>query len=120
MSIQWGPAGREQGGVSWGQEEERDKLKGTNGAKFAVFRAFPGNFKAFQGRRFSQQTADFRRKRQETADFCRNPFVPFSLSLLIPPCGGGVRGLLCCPDGGGGWGHGLESRLEQDCLFDFG
>ena len=30
--------------------------------------------------------ADFRRKPQrKTADFCRNRFVPFSLSLLIPP-----------------------------------
>ena len=31
------------------------------------------------------KNADFRRKPQETADFCRNPFVPFSLSLLVPP-----------------------------------
>ena len=29
--------------------------------------------------------ADFRRKPQEPADFRRNPFVPFSLSLLVPP-----------------------------------
>ena len=29
--------------------------------------------------------ADFRRKPQETTDFRRNRFVPFSLSLLIPP-----------------------------------
>ena len=43
---------------------------------------------AFRGRRFSQKTAGNRRfsqKPQETADFCRNPFVPFSLSLLVPP-----------------------------------
>ena len=38
---------------------------------------------AFRGRRFSQFY--FRRKPQETADFRRNPFVPFSLSLLVPP-----------------------------------
>ena len=27
----------------------------------------------------------FRRRAQETAAFCRNPFVPFSLSRIIPP-----------------------------------
>ena len=36
-------------------------------------------------RRNPQETADFRRNPQETADFRRNPFVPFSLSLSIPP-----------------------------------
>ena len=66
---------------------ERDKLNGTNRAEFAVFRRFSLNFAAF---RFSWELqhfggADFRRKPQETADFRRNPFVPFSLSLLIPP-----------------------------------
>ena len=72
----------------------RDKLKGTNGAKFTVFLQIFADFcrfslflgiTAFRRRRFSQTTADFRRKPQETADFRRNPFVPFSLSLLIPP-----------------------------------
>ena len=66
---------------------KRDKLKGTNGAKFAVFRRFWLIFADF---RFSWElqhfgSADFRRKPQEPADFCRNRFVPFSLSLLIPP-----------------------------------
>ena len=67
---------------------------GTNGAKFAVFRRFSLIFVDF---RFSWEiqhfgSADFRRKPQEnadfsqkTADFRRNRFVPFSLSLLIPP-----------------------------------
>ena len=36
-------------------------------------------------RRKPQETAEFRRKPQETAEFSRNPFVPLSLSLLIPP-----------------------------------
>ena len=40
---------------------------------------------AFRGRRFSQKTAGNRRFSQETADFRRNPFVPFSVSLLVPP-----------------------------------
>ena len=72
---------------------KRNNLNGTNGAKFAVFFAdfrwlflfcrFLG-ITAFRRRRFLQKTADFCRKPQETADFRRNPFVPFSSSLLIP------------------------------------
>ena len=68
---------------------KRDKLKGTNGAKFAVFFFFFADLffrwfcrfslclgiTSFRNRRFSQKTADFR----------RNRFVPFSLSLLVPP-----------------------------------
>ena len=57
--------------------KQRDKLNGTNGAKFAVFfRRFLQilEITAFGG-------ADFRRKPQETAEFERNPFVPCSLSL---------------------------------------
>ena len=66
---------------------KRDKLNGTNGAEFAVFRRISLTFADF---RFSWELqhfggADFRRKPQETADFRRNPFVPFSLSLLVPP-----------------------------------
>ena len=66
---------------------KRDKLNGTNRAEFAVFRRISLTFADF---RFSWEVqhfggADFRRKPQETADFRRNPFVPFSLSLLIPP-----------------------------------
>ena len=76
---------------------KRDKLHGTNGAEFAVFRRFLQIFADFHFswklqhfggadfRRKPQETADFRRKPQETAEFCRNQFVPFSLSLLIPP-----------------------------------
>ena len=76
---------------------KRDKLNGTNGAEFAVFRRFLPIFTDFRFswklqhfggadfRRKLQETADFRRKPQKPADFCRNPFVPFSLSLLIPP-----------------------------------
>ena len=65
----------------------RNKLKGTNGAKFTVFRRFSLIFADF---RFSWELqhiggAGNRRKPQETADFRRKPFVPFSLSLLIPP-----------------------------------
>ena len=74
---------------------KRDKLKGTNGAKFAVFRwcsqifGFFGasqNLKHFGSalRRKLQVSAGIRRP-QETAEFQRNPFVPLSLSLLIPP-----------------------------------
>ena len=78
-----------------------DTLQGTNGAKFAVFFA---DFRcvfcrfllerflrstAFRRRRFSrskpQETSDFRRKLRESADFRRNPFVLFSLSVIIPP-----------------------------------
>ena len=44
---------------------------------FADFR-FSWKWEHFRG-------ADSRRKPQETAEFCRNPFVPFSLSLLIHP-----------------------------------
>ena len=43
---------------------------------------FPRNYSISEAQIF----ADFRRKPQETADFRRNPFVPFSLSLLSPPC----------------------------------
>ena len=73
---------------------KRDKLQGTSGAKFAVFRTFSLIFVDFRfswklqhcgSAEFSQKTAGNRRFSQETADFCRNPFVPFSLSLLIPP-----------------------------------
>ena len=76
---------------------KRDKLNGTNRAELAVFRRFSLIFADFCGfslslgiialrrRRFSQKTADFRRKPQKTADFCRNRFVPFSLSLLVRP-----------------------------------
>ena len=89
-------------GNSKGQTQ-RDKLKGTNSkgqtepnsqfflqifTDFCRFSLFLG-ITAFRKRRFSQkpqETADFRRKPQETADFRRNRFVPFSLSLLIPPC----------------------------------
>ena len=53
-------------------------------ADFCRFSLFLGII-AFGRRRFSQETADFRRKLQKTADFYRNRFVPFSLSLLIPP-----------------------------------
>ena len=58
---------------------KRDKLKGTNGAEFAVFRRFSLMIADF---RFSWELqhfrgADFRRKPQQTADFRRNPFVPF-------------------------------------------
>ena len=66
---------------------ERDKLEGTNGAKFAVFRRFslifadPGNYSISEAQIFG----DFRRKPQKTAKFCRNRFVLFSLSLSIPP-----------------------------------
>ena len=76
---------------------KRNKLNGTNGAKFAVFRRFSLIFADFRFswelqhlggadfRRKPQETAEFRRKPQETAEFRRNPFVPFSSSLLIPP-----------------------------------
>ena len=76
---------------------KRDKLNGTNGPKFAVFRRFSLIFADFRFswelqhfggadfRRKPQETADFRRKPQKPADFRRNPFVPFSLSLLVPP-----------------------------------
>ena len=76
---------------------KRDKLNGTNRAEFADFRRFSLIFADFHFswevkhfgsadfRRKPQETTDFRRKPQETADFCRNRFVPFSLSLLIPP-----------------------------------
>ena len=75
-------------GVSGGNK--RDKLKGTNArdsqfsADFRRFSLFLG-IPAFQRRRFSQKTAGNRRFSQEIADFCRNPFVPCSLSLLVPP-----------------------------------
>ena len=58
------------------------KLNGTNRAEFAVFADFCRfslflGIIAFRRRRFSQETADFRRKPQKTADFRRNRFVPF-------------------------------------------
>ena len=53
-------------------------------ADFCRFSLFLGII-AFRRRRFSQETADFRRKPQKTADFRRNWFVPFTLSLLVPP-----------------------------------
>ena len=62
----------------------RDKLNGTNGAVFffADFRRFLLIFTFFL-----EIIALWRcRFSQETAEFCRNPFVPFSLFLLIPPC----------------------------------
>ena len=86
---------------------KRDKLNGTNGTEFAVFRRFSLIFADF---RFSWELqhfggADFRRKPQETAEFCRNPFVPFSLSLLIPPYYGKLSleglALFKSPSGGG-------------------
>ena len=80
---------------------KRDKLNGTNGAKFADFRCLFADF------RFSWELqhlggADFRRQPQIFAENRRQPqvfaenrrqpqifaetgFVPFSLSLLIPP-----------------------------------
>ena len=73
---------------------KRDKLSGTNGVKFTVSRRFSlifADFRFFLGiiafgrRRFSLKTAGNRRFSQKTADFCRSRFVPFSLSLLIPP-----------------------------------
>ena len=46
---------------------------------------FSWEFIAFRRRRFLQKTAGNRTFSQQTADFCRNRFVPLSLSLLIPP-----------------------------------
>ena len=63
---------------------KRDKLKGTNARDsqfFVDFRRFLQIF-AFPGNCSISGCADFRR---ETADFRRNPFVPFSLCLLVPP-----------------------------------
>ena len=79
---------------------KRDKLNGTNVAKFTVFcrfLLFPGiiafrrrrlSQKAARNRKLSQETADSRRKLQETVDFrrkpqenaesCRKAFVPVS------------------------------------------
>ena len=73
----------------------RDKLlKGTNERNshvrrfshvFAlIFVCFMG-ITAFGGHRFSQKTAGNRRISQKTATTCRNPYAPFSLSLLVPP-----------------------------------
>ena len=62
-------------GIKW------DKLNGTNFRRFLRIVAFPRNYSILEAQvfagnyRFSQKTADFR----------RNPFVPFSLSLLVPP-----------------------------------
>ena len=64
---------------------KRDKLNGTNRAEFAVFFADVCRFSLFLELQHFKG-ADFCRKPQETADSRRNPFVPFSLSLLIPPC----------------------------------
>ena len=67
----------------------RDKPKGTTGAKFTVFRrvslifAVPGIHSIWEAQIFAGNRR-FSQKRQETAEFRRNPFVPFSLSLLIP------------------------------------
>ena len=63
--------------------------------RFLQIFAFPGNYVlAFRRRRFSQKTAGNRRFSQktagETADFCRN-FVPFSVSLLVPPYYSGTK-----------------------------
>ena len=58
---------------------------------FSQIFAFPRNYSIWEAqifagnRRKPQETADFHRKPQETAEFRRNRFVPFSLSLLIPP-----------------------------------
>ena len=72
---------------------KRDKLKGTNARNsqfFADFRrfllifAFPGNYSILEAQIFAEN----RRKPQifaENRRFCRNPFVLFSLSLLVPP-----------------------------------
>ena len=67
-----------------------DKLNGTNGAEFAVFRRFSLIFadlrfslelQHFGGADFCrqpQETPDLCRKPQETAESCRNLFVPVS------------------------------------------
>ena len=49
--------------------------------RFLLIFAFPGNYSILGAQIF----AGNRRISQQTADFCRNPFVPFSLSLLVPP-----------------------------------
>ena len=51
---------------------------------FTDTRIFLMGSTAFRRRRFSQNFEGNRRFPQETADFRRNPFFPFSLSLLIP------------------------------------
>ena len=75
---------------------KRDNLHGTNGAEFAVLFylffflqifVFSWELQHFGGadfRRKPQETADFCRKPQETADSRRNPFVPFTFSLVMP------------------------------------
>ena len=86
---------------------KRDKLNGTNAAKFAVFRRFSLIFADFRSSgnnsirrcRISQKTAGNHRFSQETADFCRNPFVPFSLSLLTPPYSLSFQGKFVWTDG---------------------
>ena len=99
---------------------KRDKLNGTNQAEFAVFRRFSLIFADFRFswelqhfggadfRRKPQETADFRRKLQEIADFRRNRFVPFSLSLLIPP----YQQILMRPS----WGQ--DIRVQSFVLYD--
>ena len=73
----------------------RDKLNGTNGAKFAILRRFSLMFAvirfflldttAFGGAencRKPQKVTESRRKPQETADFCRNPICPIEFVLF--------------------------------------
>ena len=50
--------------------------------RFLLIFAFPVNNSISEARIFAENRS---RRLQETAEFCRNPFVPFSLSLLIPP-----------------------------------
>ena len=78
---------------------KRDKLKGRNGAKFAVSHRFSLIFADFRVSWELQHFggADFRRKPQGTADFHRNPFVPFSSSLLIPPTTNALQNGRCVP-----------------------
>ena len=63
----------------WSRAKQRHKLKGTNGAIFAVVFLILADFADFAD--FLGITAfgrrRFRRKPQETAEFCRNQFVPF-------------------------------------------
>ena len=86
---------------------KRDKLNGTNRAKFAVFRRFSlifADFLFFWGitalrrRRFSQKTAGNRTFSQETADFRRNPFVPLVKACAVRPVFAPVVGELRAAD----------------------
>ena len=68
---------------------KRDKLNGTNGAEFPVFADFCW-FLIYLGMincsiSEAQLFAENHRKPQSFAEFCRNLFVPFSLSRLLPP-----------------------------------